>query len=96
MNDLRFFALIAILAFTTGAVFRDGRVFADWPAFLGPDGAAHSRDTVPTKWSDAKNLIWKVDLPGSGSSSPVTVGDRVVVTRYASDAKSKLFVGKVK
>ncbi|TWU54354.1 outer membrane biogenesis protein BamB [Rubripirellula tenax] len=56
----------------------------DWPAFLGPDGAARSGDSVPTTWTDTENLAWKVDLPGSGSSSPIIVGDRVIVTCYVS------------
>ncbi|QEF98319.1 hypothetical protein Mal15_23710 [Stieleria maiorica] len=55
---------------------------ADWPAFLGPEGAARSSDVVPTTWSNSENLAWKVDLPGTGSSSPIIIGDHLyVVTR---------------
>src|SRR5690606_10571845 len=54
----------------------------DWPEFLGPDGAARSDETVPVTWSDTENLLWKADLPGTGSSSPVITGDRVFVTCY--------------
>ncbi|MFG0294274.1 MAG: PQQ-binding-like beta-propeller repeat protein [Maioricimonas sp. JB045] len=54
----------------------------DWPGFLGPGCAARSDESVPVTWSETENLLWKVDLPGSGSSSPVIVGDRVVVTCY--------------
>jgi outer membrane protein assembly factor BamB len=54
----------------------------DWPQFLGPDGRARSTELVPTTWNDSENLKWKVDLPGAGSSSPIVVGNRVIVTCY--------------
>ncbi len=55
----------------------------DWPEFLGPQGSARSSDHVPVEWSDDQNLLWKRQLPGEGSSSPIIVGDRVFVTCYA-------------
>lgn len=62
----------------------------DWPEFLGPAGAAKSADVVPTTWSDSKNLTWKVELPGTGSSSPIIVGNKLVVTCYvASESEAK-------
>ncbi len=60
----------------------------DWAEFLGPGGAARSRETVPTKWDESENMLWKHDLPGGGSSSPIVVGDRVYVTCYSSDQGS--------
>jgi hypothetical protein len=44
---------------------------------------------VPTEWSDTKNLAWKTELPGPGSSSPIFVGDRVFVTCYTGDGTSR-------
>ncbi|MGB7344368.1 MAG: PQQ-binding-like beta-propeller repeat protein [Pirellulaceae bacterium] len=61
----------------------------DWPGFLGPDGIAKSNETVPQSWSESENLKWKIDLPGSGSSSPVIVGDRVIVTCYVGGDEAK-------
>jgi outer membrane protein assembly factor BamB len=62
----------------------------DWPEFLGPGGAAKTSDVVPTAWSESENLAWKVELPGTGSSSPIVVGDKVLVTCYvASEAEAK-------
>ncbi len=55
---------------------------ADWPRFRGPDGDGKTTESVPTEWSATKNVAWKVDLKGSGSSSPIVVGDRVYVTSY--------------
>jgi outer membrane protein assembly factor BamB len=53
----------------------------DWPEFRGPTGQGHSTEEgLPLEWSDSKNVIWKVPVPGRGWSSPVVVGDRVWVT----------------
>jgi outer membrane protein assembly factor BamB len=55
-----------------------------WPRFRGPDGQGFSADgSVPTEWSDTKNLKWKFALPGPGSSSPIVWKDRVFVTSYS-------------
>jgi outer membrane protein assembly factor BamB len=56
---------------------------ADWPQFRGPNGSGISEDKgLPTKWSGTENLVWKTDLPGPGSSSPIVWGDKVFVTCY--------------
>jgi outer membrane protein assembly factor BamB len=34
----------------------------------------------PLEWSEAKNVRWKVDLPGRGASTPVVWGDRLYVS----------------
>ncbi len=56
----------------------------DWPEFLGPSGMARSVEVVPTTWDETNNMAWKVDLPGTGSSSPIIVGNRVIVTCYVA------------
>lgn len=54
---------------------------ADWPRFLGPTGAAIVTDSkVPLSWSDSENVVWKAEMPGPGSSSPIVLGDKVFVT----------------
>lgn len=60
---------------------------ADWPEFLGPGGTATSSDVVPTTWSDSENVAWKVEMPGTGSSSPIVVGDKLVVTCYVASER---------
>ncbi|QDT03991.1 outer membrane biogenesis protein BamB [Rubripirellula lacrimiformis] len=78
--------LIAATCFFIATV----ELFADdWPEFLGPGGTAKSADVVPITWSDSENLAWKQDLPGSGSSSPIVVGDQVIVTCYVSGDEAK-------
>src|SRR5262249_2440066 len=50
----------------------------NWPRFRGPNGSgvAAAQD-VPVTWTADKGVLWKVDLPGPGNSSPVIWGDRL-------------------
>lgn len=49
----------------------------DWPRFRGTNGAGISwAKNIPSKWTE-KDFNWKVELPGSGHSSPVLWGDRI-------------------
>jgi outer membrane protein assembly factor BamB len=51
----------------------------DWPRFRGPQGAGTSADKgVPVKWTD-KDVLFKARLPGVGHSSPIVVGNRVLL-----------------
>jgi outer membrane protein assembly factor BamB len=76
-HSLPSFGLAALL-FTAAAAA------ADWTQFRGPGGMGVSDETgLPTKWSATENLVWKTELPGPGSSSPITLGDRVFVTCYS-------------
>jgi outer membrane protein assembly factor BamB len=54
----------------------------DWPSWRGPthDGHAAAGQDVPIVWSADENVLWRVDVPGRGSSSPTVVGDRVFIT----------------
>ena len=58
----------------------------DWPRFRGPNGSGVVQANLPTEWSESKNLVWKVELPGKGSSSPVTFGDRIFLTAHSGYA----------
>jgi len=53
----------------------------DWPQFRGPAGNGHAaaRD-VPTTWSEAENVRWKVPLAGLGWSSPAVWRDQIWLT----------------
>ena len=53
----------------------------DWPQFRGPGGQGHSAETgLPVEWSESKNVVWKVPVPGRGWSSPVVSGSRIWLT----------------
>ena len=61
----------------------------DWPRFRGPNGTGVSADkNVPVEWT-AKNIQWKVPLPGTGNSSPVVWGERLFVQSSAADGSER-------
>lgn len=72
---------------------------ADWPRFRGPTGDGITSDTtIPLKWSEKENLVWRTELPGPGSSSPIVSGDRVFLTCYSGyglDVKDPGDLGKL-
>jgi outer membrane protein assembly factor BamB len=57
-------------------------VYADnWPSWRGPGSLGISSEKgIPAKWDPAKNIKWKVEVPGLGHSSPIVWGDRIFVT----------------
>lgn len=85
-------AAVALIALGPHALraIAAGSAPVDWPAWRGPraDGIADGRK-LPLHWSQTKNVIWSLTLPGWGTSSPVVRGDRVFVTTAAEDGGRK-------
>src|SRR5262245_37013903 len=49
-----------------------------WPQWRGPQATGVAvNGNPPVAWSETKNVRWKVEIPGRGSSSPVVWGDRL-------------------
>ena len=65
---------------TTAADF--GFTAADWPWWRGPErnGHAAADQSLPLKWSESENVLWKTPVPGRGHGSPIVVGERVYLT----------------
>ncbi len=53
-----------------------------WRGQIGNGTAVNA--SPPTEWSSTRNVKWKVEIPGIGSSSPVVWGDQVFVTTAVS------------
>jgi outer membrane protein assembly factor BamB len=85
---------IAIVLLTMPAVATAN----DWPQFRGPGGlgVAAKEKGLPVKWDDDTNVAWKAALPGPGSSSPIVVGERVLVTCYSGYGLPKAKAGELK
>ena len=57
---------------------------ADFSQFRGKSGKAiNTQSDLPMKWSDNSNLIWRAEIEGRGSSSPIVVGEKVLLTAYS-------------
>lgn len=71
----------------------------NWPQFRGSQaGVAADNPRLPETWSQTENVVWKVNVPGIGWSSPVVWNDHVIVTSAvtATDAekpKPGLYLG---
>ncbi len=85
----RFFALCGFIAMTAAACFQNSGAdqsapeSAGWPQFRGPGGmGAGAASDPPITWSATENLVWKTELPGGGSSSPIVFGDHIYLTSY--------------
>src|SRR5687767_12824752 len=82
----------AIAALITVQVYAADEREKYWPQWRGPYATGVSRQaTPPREWSETKNIKWKIEIPGRGSSSPVVWGDRIylqtaVPVGVASDA----------
>ena len=52
-----------------------------WPSWRGPnaDGVA-ATGNPPLTWSETENIKWKIELPGSGDSTPIVWQDKMFVT----------------
>jgi len=51
----------------------------DWPMWRGLNGDGHAKEIagLPLKWTDSRNVAWKIALPGRGHSTPTIVGNRI-------------------
>jgi len=53
----------------------------NWPQFRGEHaGVAMDHPSLPETWSETENVVWKIDIPGRGWSSPVVWGEHLFVT----------------
>ncbi len=66
----------------------------DWPWWRGPnfDGSAEPQPQPPTQWSETENIAWRVPIAGRGHSSPVVLGDEVLLATADSDRKVQLVI----
>jgi outer membrane protein assembly factor BamB len=56
----------------------------DWLQFRGGEGLGTSGETrLPVTWGPDENIVWKTELPGAGTSSPILIGDRIYLTCYS-------------
>jgi len=55
----------------------------DWPGWRGPQAnGSTASGQYPVKW-DSTNVLWKVRLPGKGSSTPIVWKERICLTTPA-------------
>ncbi len=81
---LRYCSIVCLLV----ALSASYAVAEDWTQFRGPNGLGTSNESgLPTTWSSSKNVVWRTKLPGLGTSSPITLGERIYLTCYSGYAE---------
>jgi outer membrane protein assembly factor BamB len=67
----------------------EGTLHAQWHQFRGPNGQGHSQSRqLPTTWSEAEHVVWKVPIDGLGHSSPVLIGNQIWLTTALNAGRS--------
>lgn len=58
----------------------------NWPQLLGPKGDGHATNSsIPSEWSETKNVAWKTKIHGQGWSSPVIWKNQIWLTTAKED-----------
>ena len=70
----RFTAALVTFSLTLGSVLA-----SDWPGFRGSRGGVADEKDLPVQWTK-DDFLWKVKLPGAGTSSPIVTGEKVLIT----------------
>lgn len=61
-----------------------------WPRWRGPSGQGWvAEGEYPDTWSDTKNVLWKVPVPGAGNSSPIVWGEYIFLTTAYDKGKRR-------
>jgi len=74
-------SFVVLLALAASGAAATGEAERYWPQWRGPlaTGAA-PHATPPLEWSETRNVRWKVEIPGRGSSTPVIWRNRIFLT----------------
>ena len=79
---------------------------AEWPEFRGPNRDGTVDATLPTEWSEEKNITWKKPVHGSGWSTPLISegkiwlttatlnGRELAVAAYLSEHLASMLIGR--
>ena len=88
MNTARLSGILMVLS---GLV---SQAATDWPRFRGPNGSGVSdAGNLPAELNPTNNLAWKTDVP-AGSSSPIVVGGRILLTGYKDNQRLVWFLDR--
>ncbi len=74
-------ALMAVPLLISVPAAQNADANRNWGQWRGPQANGMSPTAnPPLQWSETRNVRWKVEVPGRGSSSPVVWGDRIFMT----------------
>ena len=74
---------IGLLLLNAQLLYADGTT-----AFRGDWTGKSSATNLPTEWDAQENIVWKQELPGPGTSTPIVLDGRIYLTCYSGYAES--------
>ncbi len=81
---VRFATVLSCLVMTAGLAHSQTDP-TGWSSWRGPLATGVSPDArPPVEWSEDKNVLWKVDIPGESLASPVVWGEKIFVVSAVS------------
>ncbi len=83
---------VVLFGCTAGLLVTVSVSAGDWRQFRGNDAnSVASGETLPTELSGS-SIAWKTELPGSGLSGPIIVGDKVFVSSSSGFDDDRLHI----
>jgi len=83
---------LLVSTFTLCLLVNLDSVAQEWTRFRGPNGSGIAKaPNFPAQLS-AADFNWKIELPGSGHSSPVIWGDRIFLTATPANSARRAIV----
>lgn len=82
--------IVSILSLFLGVDWLNGENWSEWRGSRG-DGIV-GKSNFARQWSARENVLWKVDLPDRGNSSPVIWEDRIFVTCAEEDGLERSLI----
>ncbi len=81
----------AAFALILASLLASGHGADNWPQWRGPAATGVSESGKPvTEWSEEKNVKWKVEIPGSGTGTPIVWdGKMYLVTAIDTGKKAE-------
>lgn len=79
--------IVPLVLLTASISIGPGAESGDWPAFRGPNASGSvTAGNYPTRFSP-ETALWKVQLPGKATSTPIVHGNQVIVTTPSADGQ---------
>jgi outer membrane protein assembly factor BamB len=85
-----FAGLCLLLLLASGLVASSANdELAHWPQWRGPFFTGMARGGAPLEFGDAKNVKWRLAIPGRGFSTPVIWGEKLFLTSAVPTGKTE-------
>jgi outer membrane protein assembly factor BamB len=82
--SILFWVCISLVAFSP--LFSSAE--EQWDRFRGPNGTGIANSTIKLSELKTSDVVWKLDLPGKGHSSPVVWGDMLYLTSMNEESSN--------